>query len=65
MTPDQAIAILGINQTKGPLQNMVRALSFHSWRNTPDDTRRQEAGKYVLKNWRAYQDECNRRRDRK
>jgi hypothetical protein len=43
MTMDRAIEILGINATKGPLQNIVRAFSMMTWLNTPVDTERREA----------------------
>lgn len=65
MTMDRAVEILGINNTKGPLQNMVRALSMMTWLNTPADTERRAAAQYVLRRWKAYCDECNRRRDLK
>lgn len=65
MNMDRAISVLGINNTKIPLQNMVRALSMMTWLNTPADTERREAARYVLRRWSAYQAECNRRRDRK
>lgn len=64
MNMDRAVEILGINNTKGPLQNMVRALSMMTWLNTPADTERREAAQYVLRRWKAYCDECNRRRNR-
>ncbi|WP_292539054.1 hypothetical protein [Mesorhizobium sp.] len=64
MTLDRAVEILGINNTKGPLQNMVRALSIHAWGNTQDENDRLAAAQYVLPRWKAYCDECNRRRDR-
>lgn len=65
MTMDDAIKILGINATKTPTTNMVRALGMMTWLNTPEDERRRDAGKFILRRWKAYCAECNRRRDRK
>ena len=59
MDMQRAIEILGINNTKGPLQNMVRALSMMAWRNTPAENERRQAAGYVLRRWSAYQKECN------
>lgn len=63
MNMNRAIEILGINSTKIPTQHMVRALGFHSWQNTPEENERREAGQYVLRRWKKYQAECNKRRD--
>lgn len=66
MCMDRAIAILGINRTRNnDLRPMVKALGLFSWLNTPQQNERLAAGRYVLKNWAAYTEECNRRRDLK
>ncbi|RWI88214.1 MAG: hypothetical protein EOR25_15630 [Mesorhizobium sp.] len=64
MNMDRAVEILGINNTKGPLQNMMRALSIHAWGNTQDENDRLLAAQYILPRWKAYSAECNRRRNR-
>lgn len=48
MTIEEAKKIVG-NQPKWALKNMVKALSMHSWLNTPEETKRLEAGKLLLK----------------
>lgn len=48
MTIEEAKKIVG-NQPKWALKNMVKALSIHSWWNTPEETKRLEAGKLLLK----------------
>lgn len=64
MTLDQAISILGINRTReSDIRPMVKALSLHEWMNDADDRERLAAGRHVLRNWKAYAAECNRRRD--
>lgn len=64
MNASQAADILGINRTiQGDLGPMVKALGLFSWNNTPEDEQRWEAAKWAIKNWKAYQAECNRRRD--
>lgn len=65
MNLDRAIEILGINTTRDHTTNMVVALGFFSYRNTPEEEERRAAGKYVLRRWSKYQAECNRRRDRR
>jgi hypothetical protein len=37
------------NQPKWAIKNMVKALSLHSWQNTPEENERLAAGKLVLK----------------
>ena len=66
MDMDRAIQILGINRTRAnDLSPMVKALGMHPWLNTPEDSQRREAAQFVLRRWRQYQNECNRRRDLK
>ena len=48
MTLQEAKKIVG-NQPKWAIKNMVKALSLHSWHNTPEENERLEAGKLVLK----------------
>ena len=48
MTIEEAKKIVG-NRPKWELKNMVKALSMHSWLNTPEETKRLEAGKLLLK----------------
>ena len=48
MTTEQAWKIIG-NQDKHCIHQMIRALSIHSWSNTPDDKRRLEAAKIAVR----------------
>lgn len=65
MDMNTAISILGINRTKDmDLRPMVKALSMMSAMNTPEENRRLEAAKFVLRRWSAYQTACNKARDR-
>jgi hypothetical protein len=48
MTFEQAKSILG-NRAKWELQAMRRALSMHSWLNTPEETLRLQAVKVMLR----------------
>ena len=41
------------NRPTWELKNMVKALSFHSWSNTPEEKERLEAAKLELKKRRA------------
>jgi hypothetical protein len=45
---------IGYRATRNDIKNMVKALSFHSWSNSVNESIRLEAGKYILKNWNAY-----------
>lgn len=58
-----ATEVLGINRTKWELAHMARALGFHSWRNTPDETERRRVAIWALRRWRAYARACDAARD--
>ena len=47
MTLSQAQKIIG-NQPTWAVQNMIKALSIHSWMNTAEDSKRLEAARIVL-----------------
>jgi len=48
MTLDEANKIIG-NQPDWVLPNMIKALSIHSLLNTPEESKRLEAAKVVMK----------------
>lgn len=48
MTYQEAKKIVG-NSPRWAIKNMVKALSMHSWHNTPEENQRLAAGKIVLK----------------
>jgi hypothetical protein len=54
---------LGINRTRdGDLRPMVTALGLIPMMNTAEEDRRLVVAKWALRNWSAYQAECNARR---
>lgn len=61
--PNYATHVLGINRTKWELANMARALSFHPWLNSPDETERRRVAIWALRRWRAYARACDAARD--
>jgi len=65
MDMNRAVNIIGIGATKVPLQHMVKALGLMTYLNTPEDWERREAAQYVLRRWKEYQAEANKRRDAK
>jgi hypothetical protein len=48
MTTEEAWKIVG-NSPKWALRKMIKALSMHSWANTPEDNERLEAAKIAVK----------------
>ena len=48
MTLEEATKIVGKNQPKWAVRNMVKALSMCPWMNTPEEERRLQAGKIIL-----------------
>jgi hypothetical protein len=63
--PAYATHVLGINRTKWELAAMARALSFHPWLNSPDETERRRVAVWALRRWRAYQRACAAARDQR
>jgi hypothetical protein len=61
-----AAKILGINRTRNhDLKPMVKALEMFSFHNTSDENDRLNAAKFVLRNWKEYQEYCNEKRNLK
>ena len=48
MTYKEAQKIIG-NRAKWEVKAIVKALSLHSWLNTPEETKRLQAGKIILR----------------
>jgi hypothetical protein len=48
MTLEEATKIVGKNQPKWAVRNMVKALTMCRWLNTPEEERRLQAGKIIL-----------------
>lgn len=55
MTMREAAKALGLNRTKWEVRHMEKALSLHSWNNTPEDNLRLKACNVVLADWGGYQ----------
>jgi hypothetical protein len=54
MTLQEAATIVGKRQSRHTLNQMVVALSMHSWRNTPDEAARLVAAKLALRKFSQY-----------
>lgn len=64
MTMERAIRSIGINVQKRHLENMRFALGLCSYKNTPEERERLACAKYILRNWKKYEAERNRIRER-
>ena len=40
---------------------MIKALSLHPWLNTPAETKRLEAARAAMENWKSYSQACQAR----
>ena len=65
MTIDEACKIVGYNASKDPTRNMTIALKMCRWRNTEEEESRLQAGLFLLRRWKKYQQACNEYRDNK
>ena len=54
MSTDEMIACLGSCQTRSEIAAIIRALSLHPWLNTPSETKRLEAARAAMGNWKSY-----------
>jgi len=60
---DEACKIVGYNTTQHATRNMTIALQFG--RNTEEEESRLQAGLFLLRRWKKYQQACNDYRDNK
>lgn len=63
MTAAEAAAIIGGCGDRQRIANTQRALSFHAWRNTPEENERLDAATFALKNWKAFSAEDQARHE--
>jgi len=63
MTMDEACKIVGYNTTQHATRNMTIALQFG--RNTEEEESRLQAGLFLLRRWKKYQQACSDYRDNK
>ena len=61
MSTDEMIACLGSCQDRSRLAAMIEALSLHPSLNTPVETKRLEAARAAMANWKAYSAACRAR----
>jgi hypothetical protein len=61
MSTDEMIACLGSCQDRSGLAAMIEALSLHPSLNTPVETKRLEAARAAMANWKAYSHACQAR----
>jgi hypothetical protein len=61
MTSDEMIACLGSCRSRLEIAAMIEALSLHPDLNTPAETKRLEAARAAMGNWKSYSDACQAR----
>jgi hypothetical protein len=62
MTVQEAAKTLGANAQRDDVRRMVAALCLHPWSNSPEEYQRLMAGKLALRQWRAFERECEQLR---
>lgn len=65
MTMDEACKIVGYNTTQHATRNMTIALKMSRWLNTKEEESRLQAGLFLLRRWKKYQQACSDYRDNK
>jgi hypothetical protein len=58
MSADEMIACLGSCRARWESAAMIRALSLHPRLNTPAETKRLEAARAAMENWKSYSHAC-------
>ena len=61
MSADEMIACLGSCRTRSEIAAMIEALSLHPWLNTPAETKRLEAARAAMGDWKSYSHACQAR----
>ena len=61
LSADEMIACLGSCRTRSEIAAMIKALSLHPWLNTPAETKRLEAARAAMENWKSYSHACQAR----
>jgi hypothetical protein len=65
MTMDEACRIVGYNAPRYATRKMTKALKIHRFGNTEEEETRLQAGLFVLRRWKKYQQACSDYRDNK
>ena len=63
MNMEEACGIVGYNASQYAIRNMTKALKIHRFGNTEEEEARLQAGLFVLRRWKKYQQACNEYRD--
>jgi hypothetical protein len=58
MSADEMITCLGSCRARWEIAAMIKALSLHPWLNTPAETKRLEAARAAMENWKSYSHAC-------
>ena len=61
MSADEMIACRASCRARGEIAAMIKALSLHPWLNTPTETKRLEAARAAMGNWKSYSHACQAR----
>jgi hypothetical protein len=61
MSVDEMIACLGSCRDRSEIAAMIKALSLQPSLNTPDETKRLEAARAAMANWKAFSHACQAR----
>jgi hypothetical protein len=61
ISTDEMIACLGSCRARWEIAAMIEALSLHPWLNTPAETKRLEAARAAMENWKSYTRACQAR----
>ena len=61
MSADEMIACLGSCRNRSEIAAMIEALSLHPWLNTPAETKRLEAARAAMGDWKSYSHACQAR----
>lgn len=65
MTMDEACRIVGYNAPRYAIKRMTEALQMFRLINTEEEEARLQAGLFVLRRWKKYQQACSDYRDNK
>ena len=63
MNMEEACDVVGYNASRYAIRNMTKALKIHRFGNTEEEEARLQAGLFVLRRWKKYQQACNEYRD--
>jgi hypothetical protein len=65
MNCERAFKAVGYGAHGVPFNHMIKALSMHPWLNTPEETERLEAAKWIKSHRKEYDAFCHAKRNKK